>query len=442
MGKLVTVTISRDTTPLQEANFSIPCLFSNDTPDDNTFAQGTSRSYSGDDDGLASVGVDFGTSSDTYKAVQALLSSTNKVAEFRIYLREDVIAKEKTITFSVDIATGQTINGTVNGIALTATSYSVSHAATLGALATKIANIEGVLSATVASRTITVVADDEWDLSLTSFAVTGGSAVTVTIATTEAGHTQADDIANANTENKDWYTMLSTSVNKGAIRCSAAAIQSLIKIAFFNTADSDVKSNTAGNVLAKLKANNYDRTAILYTHDSSEFSACAWAGRHLPFKNGETIFALKTLSGVTVDETMTNTQIDNILNNNGNAYIEELGKALIKEGKMVNGDYIDIIRDLDYMTSQLTLRLFDLITSDEKFGYTDENICRADSVMRTFFNEAFQAGIIRDNYTTTPPKVSSIPVNVRANRHLPDIPFTFELQGAIQSMAITGVASV
>lgn len=443
MSKIVTVVVSRQTTPLQEASFSIPCLFTNEAPEDITFNTSTSRSYTGDDDGLTAVGEDFGTGSDTYKAVQSLLGQTNKVSEFRIFLRDDVVAKVKTITFSGSVLTGQTINGTVNGTALTSTAFNTDVATTLGAVATKIDAVEGVASATVVGNVITVTATAEWDLSLTSFVVTGaGTLPTATIGTTTAGHTQADDIATANTENKDWYVMLSTSVDKGAILCSAAAIQGLTKIAFFNSADSDIPTNTAGNVLAKLKANSYDRTALLYTHDSAEFSACAWAGRHLPFKPGKTIFALKTLAGVTVDSTMTSTHFDNILNNNGNVYLEELGKNLVKEGKMVNGDYIDIIRDLDYVVSQLTLRLFNLITSEDKFGYIDENVGRADSVMREFFFEAYQDGIMKDDYTTTPPKVSSIPVNVRANRFLPDIPFTFNFQGAIQSMAISGVASV
>jgi hypothetical protein len=442
MAKIVNVVVSRDTTPIQEANFSIPCLFTGDIPVDTGFLKSTSRSYTGDDEGLASVGEDWGTGSNTYKAISALLGQSLKVTEFRIFRRGDVIAKEKTITFSTTIATGQTINGTVNGTALTATVYATSHASTLEAVATKIEAIEGIASATVLGNVITVVASDEWDLSLTSFAVSGGSAVTVTIATTEAGFTQANDIANANTENKDWYVMLSTSADKGAILTSAEAIQGLTKIAFFNSSESGIKTNTTGNLLAKLKANSYDRTALLFTHNTDEFSACAWAGRHLPLKPGKVAFVNKTLVGVTVDDIMISIHINNILNNNGNVYIEELGKNLVREGKMVNGDFIDIIRDLDYMQSQLTLRLFDLITSDDKFGFTDENIGRADSVMRTFFNEAYQDGIINNNYTTTPPKASSIPVNVRANRHLPDIPFTFQLQGAIQTMEISGVASV
>lgn len=443
MSKTVTVVVSRQTTPLNEKSFSIPCIFTTDSPVDTDFSASTSRKYNGDEDGLAAVKADWGVNSETYKAATALLSQTVKVSEFRIFRRASAVARVKTITFDNPILTGQSIACTVNGTALSATPFDTNSSTTLGNLADKIELVEGVASASVSGSVITVTASVEWDLSLTSIAVTGtGIKATATVATTTAGNTQADDLAVAAVENKDWYAMLSTSASKGAILCTAKSIEAMTKMAYFMTSDADAINNVANNVMAQIKAFGYTRTAIFYTHDTTQHIAAAIAGRCLPLKPGKVVFALKTLAGVTVSPTITTTQIDNILSNNGNVYLEELNKNITKDGTVGSGDYIDIIRDLDYVVAQLVLRIFKLITDKDKMGFTDPSISEVDTEMKMTFSDAYTSGIILNNYITKPPKASSISSNVRANRILPDIPFEVTVQGAIQAVSFAGIVKV
>ena len=96
-----------------------------------------------------------------------------------------------TIVLDADLVASNSVAGTVNGTALTATVYATSHLATMTAIAAKIAAIDGVLSATVggtSNRTITVLAENGETIALTSFAVTlGAGQAGVTLA-----HTTSD----------------------------------------------------------------------------------------------------------------------------------------------------------------------------------------------------------------------------------------------------------
>ena len=64
--------------------------------------------------------------------------------------------------------------------------------------------------------------------------------------------------------------------------------------------------------------------------------------------------------------------------------------------------------------------------------------------MRTVVGDAIDDGILRRDPAPTysVPKVSSIDVNDRANRLLPDMKFVAELAGAIHRVQVRGTVSV
>lgn len=108
------------------------------------------------------------------------------------------------LVFSADLVSSNSVAGTVNGTALTATVYATSHAATMAAIATKIEAIDGVASATVGGandRTITVLAEDGTAISASGFVVTlGASQATVTQTNTTTDVFQGVSGAKANVE--------------------------------------------------------------------------------------------------------------------------------------------------------------------------------------------------------------------------------------------------
>lgn len=123
-----------------------------------------------------------------------------------VYVRFNGEVEVFTITWNADFVASNSIAGNINGEALTATVFSVSHDATIAALATKIQALTSVATATCpgsGSRVITVTgATKGEDLSTnSSFTVTlGASQATDTIANvtgpstgTQAGVFRKDD---------------------------------------------------------------------------------------------------------------------------------------------------------------------------------------------------------------------------------------------------------
>jgi hypothetical protein len=108
--------------------------------------------------------------------------------DYRIMLPRNDTASS---VFSADLITGNTINATVNSVAITPVVFATSHLATMQAIANAIAAIPSVQSATVGganNRTITIVSNVGTATTVSSFVVTGGaSQATVTSTTGQSG---------------------------------------------------------------------------------------------------------------------------------------------------------------------------------------------------------------------------------------------------------------
>lgn len=91
--------------------------------------------------------------------------------------------------FSADLITGNTINATVNGIAITPVVFATSHLATMNAIAAEIAALPNIASAVVGganNRTITVMSDNGTSIAVTGFLVTGGASQATVVTTDSA----------------------------------------------------------------------------------------------------------------------------------------------------------------------------------------------------------------------------------------------------------------
>lgn len=93
--------------------------------------------------------------------------------------------------FSADLITDNTVNATVNGVAITPVVYATSHLATMQAVAAAIQAIPSVQSAVVGgvnNRTITIISNVGTATNVTVFTVTGGaSQATITTTASQSG---------------------------------------------------------------------------------------------------------------------------------------------------------------------------------------------------------------------------------------------------------------
>jgi len=96
-----------------------------------------------------------------------------------------------SVALSADLIVANTVNATVNGVAIPPVLYATSHLATMQAVANAIAAIPSVQSSIVGginNRTITIISNVGTATTITVFTVTGGaSQATITITTLQSG---------------------------------------------------------------------------------------------------------------------------------------------------------------------------------------------------------------------------------------------------------------
>jgi hypothetical protein len=166
-------------------------------------------------------------------------------------------------------------------------------------------------------------------------------------------------------------------------------------------------------------------------------------GDRFPSSPGSSTWMFKTLVGITVDS-ITSTQSTNIRNKNGNTYETVGGVNITREGKVASGEYIEVIRGVDWLESRMEERIYSRFVNLPKIPYTNAGIAIIEAEVRAQLQEAVVAGVIdgEQAITVTVPLISEISVNDRANRILPAITFEAKLAGAIHKATVRGTVTV
>ncbi len=442
---IIDITVNRETATLPRDGFGMALIIGTTEPLDEEFETRT-RKYTKDE--LSAIGEDFGTDSPEYEAATAYFSQTPAPSAVRVAIRDAAVATVKKIIFDADLVTLNVINGTVNGTALSATTFATDHLTTMNAIAAKIDAIEGVASATVGgsgNREITVTATVEWELTLTGFVVTlGAGQAAVTYSTTTPGRTVEDDLIEAENEIDDWYGLLLAEYNKGAAKVAEGYTEARKKLFGFESDESDALETTTDDIFADSEAQSLTRAFGLWHQDTAEHAAAAWMGRCFPIAPGGSRFALRTLAGITVTgrDTMTSSQKTNVLNKKGNVYIETGGRSITMNGTVFSGEFIDTIRDIDYFESELTRDLFSLIVNNEKIPMTEAGLSMVYGTIDGFLKRMITEGVIDSGYTITMPKLTDISADDRASRILQGIKIVCRTTGGIHTIKATVTVEV
>jgi hypothetical protein len=400
----VTINVSTVSGNITTATFDKAMIFTKDTPASGvTFNKGDYLLY----ENLASVGSDWGTSSNTYKMAAALLSPSLKVKDFYIYRREDEVAIVKTITFSDDFITGNEIDVTINGIALDTVTYDTSHAATLTALASEIQGAEFINTASGSVRTITITADAGSPLNI-DVAVSGGvSQPTVTTAISTAGFTIADDIGAALEAGVNFFWVLETSHDKGTQLIAAETSNANSLYFGLSSNESDMKDNTDTDIAALIYATSNPLSFGFYSSTASNYPEAAAIGRCVPKGNGQTSFAYKELVGQTTDN-LTSTERSNLLAKNCNYYVENGGANVTHPGLSFAGDPIEAMWDILYLKARSTENCYRVLVTNDKIPYTQAGFNIMGGALQKTINQMIDQGVIApfDPDTGIPPIVS------------------------------------
>lgn len=420
----------------------------------------------------------------------ALIDLINFDPAFPVGADFDTDAQETTITLNNDILTGQAVAITLNGAPLTSIPFNQTHVQTMKDICTALQSQPGIESAQLfgpTSRGIQLFGQPDQNAIVSVFTVTGPGTIPVatlvdndqatgTIILTSNDATKTftitvtaeilslqkglqiedlvasdpvqDDLDAVSNSNNDWYGVALTSRAVQDILATADWVEARPKLfgtcssqeAIINESANDDQSSLAYQLFSA----GYTRTFLLYHQDADDdYPECAWMGRCLPLEPGSETWKFKSLNTIPYSNLNT-TQAINAQTKSCNTYQFVGGRNITAEGVVSSGEFIDIIRGVDWLTARIQEFVFFVLVNNNKVPYTDTGIAMIEAEVR----RALELGVTNNflaadpQYTIEVPRAAAVPANDKANRILRNVSFQATLAGAIHFVEIRGVVSV
>lgn len=439
LSSIVALTISIESAKLSRAGFGTPLIAAYTS----VFADRV-KSYGSltemTDDG-------FATTDPAYKCAAKVFGQNPSPSIVKIGRRTRAYSQ------SVDLIPTETTEGFVYEFSIVSPDGSVTAISyTVGAGADVEAVCDGLnplidaatdVSATDNTTHITIDADNAGEL----FDITGikGKNSGFELADGTADPGIAADLAEIAAFDADWYGLLldyGGQLTHVAAAAWAETQRVLLGVDFTVTDCEDGASTTDEAYLLKNSA--YSRTFGYYGRDSLlHYSAAAAMGEAFPYAPGSQTWAYKTLAGVAASNLSTGGQ--NALkakNANYNVAISSVNTTLW--GTVASGEYIDVIRGIDWLYVRMQEDVFAALKSVRKVPYTDIGVASMQSTIDARLQAAVAAGVLAAEPapSVTVPRVADVSAVDKANRLLPDVTFSGTLAGAIHELAIAGTVSV
>jgi hypothetical protein len=381
---------------------------------------------------LAAVGEDFDTTDAEYKMAAKLFSQNPRVAQIKTF---PCVLTAQVSTFTPNV-TSQTVadyNVTINGVEFSFESDSDPTAAEVVTGLKDLINAGDEPVTATGTTTLTLTGD----VAGVPFTATGTANMGTSPVTT--GNNIADVIQDAVDEDNDWYFLLTDFESSALIMATAEVIEAMTKIYIARSDDADVITNVSTDVASLLEAAGYFRTGLFYTGTAGDYGDSAFVGRLAPYDPGSETWAFKTLSGVTVDG-WTDSEVTFLEAKSANYYVRRGGISTTLGGKVAGGEFIDVMRFIDWLTARTQERIFGDLVRNTKIPFTDKGIAIVEAGIRAVLEQGVAAGGIASSqdYTVTVPKSSAVSDNDKALRTLTGVKFTARLAGAVHAVEITG----
>lgn len=262
--------------------------------------------------------------------------------------------------------------------------------------------------------------------------------------------TYADFLPRMRAVNDSWYSIGNHSRVSADIVALAALIEPLRRLHWWQCNDSDMLTSATTDPGSLLKASAYARSVGIYHALDTEYADMAFMAKVLTADPGSVTGKFKSLAGITADVLTAaeqgflggSTPTDG--GKNINYYTTTGGVAITQEGKVAVGEFIDVMRDIDYLHVNMQADVFGVFLNNSKVPYTDLGIAQIESVVRARLTNAVRLGILadNDNLYVTVPRASEVLTADKAARLLPDVKFGGDIAGAIHFVRIRGTVAV
>lgn len=438
LSDLASVTISAATSAPTRPGFGRPLIMGSALP---ALFQGSTQLFAELDE-MVSMG--FAVTHPVYKAASVMLGGANRVKDWKVGRRTTAPVQSVTLTVTAPPLVGTKYVVTVNATTATYTS-GVADTATVVATALATAlDADPAAGATAAAGVVTIVRNPLGGLNdVTNWT----NNIAVKDNTPDPGI--AADLAAVKAADNDWYGLVLDSNSKAEILSAAAWAEANKKIFSCNTSDTEVTDQAITNdVASSMKTLQYARTHLLYCGKQLlSFSGAAMMGNVFPFDPGSITWKFKKLPGVPADDdkSLTSGQSTNARNKNCNVYSLIAGIGCTEEGKSPSGEFVDIPHFLDWLSSEIQIRVYSLFINSKKIGFTDLGIEQIKNEVRGALSSGFEVGGLATapapGDVTAPAATATVTID-RAARKLTPVKFKGRLAGAIHTVEFKGTLSV
>ena len=251
-----------------------------------------------------------------------------------------------------------------------------------------------------------------------------------------------------------WYVVCTAGVDPSEYEEIAAYIETQERMFCYTELDcfnSEELTPTVGAV--------YYRTKGIYgrvTTDQADedippanlYMNVAAVAKWLNYESGSETSAFKTLASVYPSE-LTTTEMKALAEKNLDYFITVGNKNITMNGKVMAGEWADIIRFRDWLKNDMQVRVVNLFIVNPKIPYTDSGIALVQNQMLASLKAGQDVGGIAEDefdedgktipgYQTSVPLSASISASEKASRKLKNCKFKARLAGAIHFAEITG----
>lgn len=412
--KVVDVEVALGTQPLSTTYFDLPLILTCH----NVFATRTQRFTSL----KAMTSAGFDSNSPAYKQASLMFSGINKP--------DSVLIGRRAMTTAV--VSFVAANNTTYTLTLREGSTFKTFSYTSDATATALEIATGL-------QTL-IAADIVWKLVVTA-TVSGNTVVLTPIvgkyfdvgvganSSVVYNHTEdlTDTLTAVTAENDNWFFITTDSHVLADVQDVAAWAEANDKIYAWSSQATAIRDKTAGNDLLVMQALGYDKT--IFTQWAADADTTfpeaglvgAMVGQPLD-SMGTTTAHGKTLKGVSPN-TLTTTQLDNVVSSGGNVYVTERGVGFYRDGYMLSGNFLDTIIFSIWLKVRIGESLTSLIKrqSDLRGGirYDTEGLLKVKQAIDT---SPIQIGIRNGTISNeTPTSADGTVLDWRPTITIPDI---------------------
>ena len=225
------------------------------------------------------------------------------------------------------------------------------------------------------------------------------------------------------------------------VESASAADSSLTKIYFASVTDLADITGTANAITG------FDRTFCLYYPDEVDCPEAAVVGATAGLPVGGFTYKNIIVAGLT-PSAFTDADISQAATLGAYCIVSKAGDTVTTEGKVADGEYLDIVDSKDYLIREIEWRTQRTLNDRPKISYDNNGIALLESVCVTVLADAFANGIIAVDDQGVPdytvdykPRSQTTEADRQARRYVEGY-FEFALAGAIHEAVIHGTIEI